>query len=100
MTERKQLGTDIVVYHSFSVKPTSGGYEDYYAKMTTYVAILSGPAQAIDPNVTAKTFPTIEAKEDESVFRYIDTASSRAEINVVTNKLEHRKNSTSNPPIS
>ena len=70
------------------VRPLNGPYEDYYAKMTTYVAILSGPAQAIDPSVTAKTFPVITAKEDESVFNYIDTASSRAEINVVSAKLE------------
>jgi hypothetical protein len=83
--------TDLVVNYTFSAKPTNGGYEDYYAKMTTYAAILSGPAQAIDPNVTAKTFPIIEAKEDESVFKYIDTASSRSEIIVVTRKLELSK---------
>lgn len=82
-----QLDRDLVVDHRFSAKP-SNSYADYYVKMTTYVAILAGPAQAIDPAVTAKTFPVIEAKEDESVFKYIDTASSRAEIDVVTRKLE------------
>jgi hypothetical protein len=87
-TERKNLGADLVIDHTFSARPMNGPYEDYYAKMTTYVAILSGPAQAIDPSVTAKTFPVITAKEDESVFNYIDTASSRAEINVVSAKLE------------
>src|ERR1700737_2433199 len=87
-SERKNLGTDLVIDHTFSARPMNGPYEDYHAKMTTYVAILSGPAQAIDPSVTAKTFPVITAKEDESVFNYIDTASSRAEINVVSAKLE------------
>jgi hypothetical protein len=87
-SERKSLGTDLVIDHTFSARPLNGPYPDYYAKMTTYVAILSGPAQAIDANVTAKTFPVITAKEDESVFNYIDTASSRAEINVVSAKLE------------
>jgi hypothetical protein len=87
-TQRKNLGTDLVIDHTFSARPLSGPYPDYYAKMTTYVAILSGPAQAIDPNVKAMTFPLITAKEDESVFNYIDTASSRAEINVVSAKLE------------
>src|SRR6266498_1963881 len=81
------LGHDLVVHHSFSSKP-SGGYKDYYEKMTTYVAIISGPAQSLDPNVTARTFPVIESQEDESVFHYIDTASSRAAINGVTRKLE------------
>jgi|HubBroStandDraft_4_1064222.scaffolds.fasta_scaffold01498_12 hypothetical protein len=87
-SERKSLGTDLVIDHTFSAKPMNGAYEDYYAKMTTYVAILSGPAQAINAAVTPKTFPLITAKEDESVFNYIDTASSRAEINVVSAKLE------------
>jgi len=87
-TERYNLGQDLCASHRFSAKPISGGYANYYDKITNYEAILSGPAQDIDPSVTAKTFPVIEAKEDESVFNYIDTASSRAGINVVTNKLE------------
>jgi len=87
-SQRRNLGTDLDIDHTFSARPVNGPYADYYAKMTTYVAILSGPAQAIDPNAKAMTFPLITAKEDESVFNYIDTASSRAEINVVSAKLE------------
>lgn len=83
----KILDRDLVVQHSFSSKP-SGGYKDYYDKMTTYVAIISSPANSIDPNVTARTFPVILSELGESVFKYIDTASSRAEINAVTRKLE------------
>ena len=44
----------------------------------------------VDPNVTAKTFPVNElVKEhgEKGVFNYIDTASSRAAIDSVTNKL-------------
>ena len=77
----------LVVNHSFSNKPPAG-YEDYHAKMTRYETIIAAPAEAIDPSVTAKTFPVVEAREDESVFKYIDTASSRAEITVVIKKLE------------
>lgn len=84
---QQQLAPDIVVYHSFSSKP-SNGYSDYYEKMTTYATIVSSPAQSIDPSVTAKTFPVVEADDEESVFNYIDTASSRAGIAVVTKKLE------------
>lgn len=87
-SNRQLLDRDLVVDHSFSSKPTSGGYKDYYDKMTTYVAIVSSPAQSIDPTVTATTFPVIESEEDESVFNYIDTASSRAGINVVTRRLD------------
>lgn len=86
-TEQRQLDSDLIVDHSFSNKPKDG-YKDYYEKMTTYIRIISGPAQAIDPDVTAQTYPVIEAAEDESVFQYWDTASSRAEIVAVSRKLE------------
>lgn len=84
---QKSLDRDLVINHSFSSKP-SGGYNNFYEKMTTYVAIISSPAQSIDPAVTAKTFPVIESEDNESMFNYIDTASSRAGVNVVTRKLE------------
>jgi hypothetical protein len=59
-----------------------------YAKVTTYVAIVSGPAWRIDSTATAKTFPLIAPEKDsEEPFNYIDTASNRAEIVVVTKKL-------------
>lgn len=87
---RRELARDVVVDHTFSAKPQpSGFYEDYYAKVTQYVTILSAYAQVIKPGVTAKTFRPVEAGEDEeqTVFEYIDTASSRAEISSVTEKL-------------
>ena len=87
------LAEGVAVNHSFSAKPKpADSYPDYYAQVTTYVAILSGPAQRIDPTVTAKTFPVIEPEEDsDEPFNYIDTASSRAEIVAVTKKLALRK---------
>ena len=81
------LDRDLVVQHSFSSKP-SGGYKNYYDKMATYTAIISSPAQSSVPGLSATPFSAIEAEPDESVFNYIDTASSRAQINVVTRKLE------------
>src|SRR6478735_6154649 len=42
-------------------------YPDYYVKVTTYVAMLEGPAQEIDPAATAKTFPVIEDDDPDSV---------------------------------
>lgn len=89
-SSRRTLADGVEVDHTFSAKPKpADNYEDYYAKVTTYVAILSGPAQIIDPKVTAQTFPVIESgtSDEETVFTYIDTASSRAEISRVTKKL-------------
>jgi len=84
----KQLVEGLVVQHSFSAKPPDGKYRDYHHKMTTYVRILQGPAQAIDPSVTAQTHPVVATDEGESVFWYLDTATSRADIGMVTKKLE------------
>ena len=83
------LAEGVTVNHSFSAKPKPGdSYPDYYAQVTTYVAIISGPARRIDSALTAKTFPVIEPeRESEEPFNYIDTASSRAEIVSVTKKL-------------
>lgn len=83
---RQELAKDLVVNHSFSAKPNEA-YKDYYAKMTIYIDIISRHAYAIDPRATAITFPVIEASDEESVFAYLVTASSRAEINVVSDKL-------------
>jgi hypothetical protein len=89
-SERRELGDGLVVHHTFSSKP-SVGYADYYDKMTTYIRIISGPAIAIDETVTAMMFPVIEEDDEASVFNYLDTASSRAGINVVSQKLGLRK---------
>lgn len=88
----QRLAENLIVQHSFSSKPAGGGsYKDYFEKMTAYVAIFLSHAHVIDPSATAQTFPVVTAEEDESVFRYIDTASSRAGINMATKKLEQAK---------
>jgi len=86
---KRSLGPGVEIEHSFSAKPkTNGGrYLDYYEKMTTYAAILGGPAQVFEASANAKTFAVIPS-EKESVFKYIDTASSRAGIGAVSAKLQ------------
>jgi hypothetical protein len=89
----RSLADGVVIQHSFSAKPKPNGfYEDYYAKVTTYVGILSGPAWRSGSKATAKTFPLIEpANDSEEPFNYTDTASSRAEIVAVTKKMALKK---------
>jgi len=41
--------------------------------------------------VKAQTFRVIESKPEESVFNYIDTNSSRAEVEAISDKLKGRK---------
>lgn len=87
----RDLGNGIVIAVSFSSKPSSG-YENYYDKMTTYAHLIGSPAQALDPSATAKTGRALPSDGDEdSVFNYIDTASSRAGIGAVSEKLRGRR---------
>lgn len=69
-------------------------YPDYHAKLTQYVQILEHPARAVQPDddtVTARTFRPIETTEEESVFLYADSASSRAGIVRASAKLAMNK---------
>jgi hypothetical protein len=50
--------------HTFSAKPKdrpSENYVDFYEKVTIYAAMISGPAEYIDPTVTARTHRVIES---------------------------------------
>jgi molybdopterin/thiamine biosynthesis adenylyltransferase len=83
---RQELMPGLFVDHSFSNKP-AGGYTDFYHKITTYVGIISAPAEALDSGATARCYPYTPAADGESVFHYIDTASSRAQITAISQKL-------------
>jgi hypothetical protein len=82
----QDLGGSLIVNHSFSNKPADG-YKDYYHKVTRYAEIISHPARSLDPSVTARNFAPVVSLENESVFNYCDTASSRAGITALTEKL-------------
>lgn len=78
----------LVARYSFSQKPSVGYYEDYYQKMTQYIKMLEDHAHVLDPNVTSKTFLPVKLKEEESVFCYLDSSSSRAGITEINEKLK------------
>jgi hypothetical protein len=82
-----KLDEGLIANFSFSRKPPRGYYENYYEKMTTYATLISSHAEAIDHSVTARVYRVDEPEDEDSPFNYLDTASSRAEINVVTRKL-------------
>lgn len=87
----KKISNSITADRSFSNKPKPNGYKDYYHKITRYIEIISAPALSMDPSKTPRVFEVIEATEEESVFNYIDSNSSRAEIGAISEKLKgHR----------
>lgn len=81
----QQLSEAIVINYSFSNKPPNG-YSNYYEKVVRYAEIISAPAKSIDKTATAKTFKVIIDNESESVFNYIDSNSSRANISQLNAK--------------
>lgn len=83
---RKTLTPNLTTDHSFSAKP-HGGYTDYHHKMTTYIGIIAGPAQTLDPAASAQTFPVVPTADEEGVHVYLDTATSRAGIGLLAEKL-------------
>jgi molybdopterin/thiamine biosynthesis adenylyltransferase len=82
----ENIDKDLRVDRTFSARP-SQPYTSYYAKMTTYVAMLEGHAVIIDPNAKARTHRPYSLSENESVFKYADTSSSRAGISALTDRL-------------
>ncbi|MBY3320630.1 ThiF family adenylyltransferase [Rhizobium laguerreae] len=86
-TQEFSLGSGLKAAHSFSRKPPCGYYENYYEKMTAYVALLAKEVAVIDQDATARTRRIVEGDPDTSPHNYLDTASSRAEINEAAAKL-------------
>jgi hypothetical protein len=74
---------DVVVQRSFSNKPREAGkFENFFEKIETYVAQISGPAMQRH-GATPYTFRAVEEegeKQSTLIFKVRDTLTSRAEI--------------------
>lgn len=87
----QDFGNGVTANFTFSSKPAdTGKYTDYHHKMTTYAAILSGPAAVVTPTANPRTFREPEDEED-SVFNYTETASDRVGIGALTALLVQEK---------
>ncbi|MCY4088349.1 MAG: ThiF family adenylyltransferase [Actinomycetia bacterium] len=80
--------SDVVVQRSFSNKPmATGRFADFFDKVESYVAIISGPAMEAH-GVTPYTFRFVEEASTDSVFKFHDTLTSRAEISDLAAKFK------------
>ena len=77
---------DLVVQRSFSNKPPSGKFKDWFEKIENYVTIISGPA--IDKFDTNPYTFRVADENTKSVFNFRDTLTSRAGIGELSAKLE------------
>lgn len=78
------IGEGIQANFTFSAK---ANYRDYHHKVTTYIGRITGEASVLDPTATAQTFPAIPEDSGDGIFKYVDTASSRANINALNERL-------------
>ena len=83
-----EASKDVVVQRSFSNKPKSTGkFKDFFEKVESYVAIISGPAiELFDAN--PYTFRVVTEVMSETVFKFQDTLTSRAEITDLSGKFK------------
>lgn len=70
---------DVVVQRSFSNKPPAG-FVDHFAKIEHYMHVISGPAMAKFPKANPFTFNIDPDVVGETVFKFHDSLTSRAEI--------------------
>ena len=80
----QSFGEGIQADFTFSAK---ANYRDYHHKITTYIGRITGEAAKLNSEATARTYPAIPADGENSVFKYEDTASSRAGIGAVNEKI-------------
>jgi hypothetical protein len=88
------LEPGLVVHHRFSCKPPdSEHYADYYAKIMAYIAMLLTHALAIDSGADARRAHPVVLEDDDpdAPFVYSDTASAKAEISAIADKLRMEK---------
>lgn len=79
------LGRGLKAKHHFSSKP-DGGYSDYHHKMTTYALVISGPAAELQPGASPRVYRDPE-EDEETVFNYVDTATDRAGLGALAERL-------------
>ncbi len=71
---------DVVVQRSFSNKPkATGKFQDFFEKIESYVAIISGPAIEL-LKANPLMFRVVDEVVTDQIFKYHDTLTSRAEI--------------------
>ena len=82
-----EASKDVIVQRTFSNKPPSGKFDDFFHKIDNYVAILSGPAIELH-KANPYTFRVGGEVKSDSPFKVRDTLTSRAEIGDLVEKFK------------
>ncbi len=84
--DSRNLGGGLHVDHMLCSRPVGREFIDYYEKMVTFVQQISGHASSLDPTATARSRHVVADESGDAVFRYVDTASSRAGIGALADR--------------
>ncbi|MDB6066663.1 MAG: hypothetical protein JWR26_2871 [Pedosphaera sp.] len=81
---------DVVVQRSFSNKPREAGkFQDFFEKIESYVAIICGPAmERHKDKANPYTFRAVKEVVSDTIFKFHDTLTSRAEITELSAKFK------------
>lgn len=91
------VGAELTLQYRFSVKVVGEGTalvadENYYDKVVRYIERLGRHVRATGSDLSAHTFPVVLPDEPGvSVFKYLDTATSRARISAISKKLQGQR---------
>jgi hypothetical protein len=85
--QAREMGHQVRADFTFSAK---ADYRDYHHQVTTYVGRIVGEACKIQ-EVSACTFPAIPTDEGASIFKYTDSASTRAGIGALNERTAGKK---------
>lgn len=83
-----EASKDVVAQRRFSNKPKgTDNFPDFFEKIDSYVTIISGPAME-KYDINPYTFRTVKEVNFNSVFKFHDTLTSRAEITDLSAKFK------------
>lgn len=83
----QKLFEDFDGNHYLSNKPNNIAPSNYYDLVTHYHSLLRAEAQQVDPNADGRTGKVRPNRDPESVFEFPDTASCRAGITAISQRL-------------
>ncbi|MBQ0760534.1 MAG: ThiF family adenylyltransferase, partial [Zhongshania sp.] len=89
--KNKNLFEGFVGHHYLSNKPSERTPKNYYELVTHYHSLFRAEAQLIDINADGRTGKVRPNRDPDSPFHYPDTASSRAGITGISERLKGQK---------
>jgi hypothetical protein len=85
--QSKDLGGGLRVDHLLCSRPFGREFVDYHEKIVTFVEQISSHAAALDPTVTARSRHVVAGDSGDTMFHYVDTATSRAGLGALADRL-------------